>query len=118
MKAPSTSRHVYRKIRELDELVSNFSKLVDSDLCEKSVKWVMDESIEGYTNLQFASFIKELTEIGEKIVAIFNYLSKFMLNSKQSLKVNYLNAIFTKIVLKVNNMVSDGEFIIYEGHYI
>lgn len=117
MKAPSTSRHVYRKIRELDELVSNFSKLVDSDLCEKSVKWIWEPPIEGLINGQFAFFIKDLTELGEKIVTIFNYLSKFKLNSKQTLKVNYLNVIFSNMIGKINSMVTDGELIKYEGIY-
>lgn len=93
MRNPSTSRHVYRKIHELEDLVESV-KQFNLVSWEKTFK--NDE-----INDSMSDVFKAVISFGDccsQVDSILTYLACFKLNSKQELKVKYLKEIFIKEV--------------------
>lgn len=104
MRKPTTSRHVYRKINELEELVNSIK---ENDL-PKTLDDVFERGDEEFNNSLKAGYqaIISFSEHCSKIDAILSYLEHFKLNSKQEIKVKYLKEVFLKemflLVTKLN----------------
>lgn len=103
MRSPSTSRHVYKKIHELEDLVESIKQ---SNLVASWEKAFNDDEI----NNSMSDVFKSVISFGDccsRVDSILTYLERFKLNSKQEIKVKYLKEVFLKEVALICDKVNE-----------
>lgn len=104
MRSPSTSRHVYKKIHELEDLVESVKQF---NLVPTWEKFFDDDEINNSMNDVFKSVIS-FGDCCSRVDSILTYLERFKLNSKQEIKVKYLKEVFLKEVEIICNKLNEG----------
>lgn len=112
MRKPSTSRHVYRKLDELETLVTNFVEFtLDDDKLEEVAQFLTSD-MSDVDIKQIEYIVNKMNYISLeacKIQSIVDYLSKFKLNSKLEFRFNYYKELYTKCLKYANSLMSNME---------
>lgn len=104
MRNPSTSRHVYKKIHELEDLVESVKQ---SNLVTTWEKAFNNDEINNSMNDVFKAVIS-FGDWCSEVDSILTYLGRFKLNSKQEIKVKYLKEIIIKEVSNICDKLSES----------